>query len=148
MSKTQIEQDIELAKKMICDNGLGLVAIKEGRVILKSGERGVRPFVQAINELGDTLHGSVIGDRVIGRASAMLCIYLGATAVYTPLISDSAVAEFRLADIKLVADKRTPYILNRQGTDMCPFEKMTEASRSPDEVFRTLAGFLGTSINN
>ena len=130
---------------MISENGLGLVAIKEGKVIMEAEDRGIRPFVQAVIELGEKLRGAVIGDRVTGRASAMLCIYSGAVAVYTPLASDSAATELQLANIKLIADERTPRILNRQGTDMCPFEKMTEDLKSSNEVFRALADFLGIS---
>lgn len=145
MSRHGIEHDIERARKMISENGLGLVAIKEGKVIMEAEDRGIRPFVQAVIELGEKLRGAVIGDRVTGRASAMLCIYSGAVAVYTPLASDSAATELQLANIKLIADERTPRILNRQGTDMCPFEKMTEDLQSSNEVFWTLVDFLGIS---
>jgi len=61
------------------------------------------------------------------------------------LASDSAATELQLANIKLIADERTPRILNRQGTDMCPFEKMTEDLQSSNEVFQTLVDFLGIS---
>lgn len=145
VSRHGIEHDIERARKMISENGLGLVAIKEGKVIMEAEDRGIRPFVQAVIELGEKLRGAVIGDRVTGRASAMLCIYSGAVAVYTPLASDSAATELQLANIKLIADERTPRILNRQGTDMCPFEKMTEDLQSSNEVFWTLVDFLGIS---
>lgn len=145
VSRHGIEHDIERARKMISENGLGLVAIKEGKVIMEAEDRGIRPFVQAVIELGEKLRGAVIGDRVTGRASAMLCIYSGAVAVYTPLASDSAATELQLANIKLIADERTPRILNRQGTDMCPFEKMTEDLQSSNEVFQTLVDFLGIS---
>jgi hypothetical protein len=142
MSKHQIEHDIELTRKIISENGMGLVAIKEGKVLIQAQDRGVRPFVQAVMDLGEKLRGAVIGDRVMGRASAMLCIYSGAVAVYTPLVSDAAVEELRVAHIKLVADEKTPRILNRDGTDVCPFEKMTETFKSSHEVFHALVGFF------
>lgn len=142
MSKHRMEHDIELTRKIISENGMGLVAIKDGEVLIQAQDRGVRPLVQAIIDLGDRLRGAVIGDRVVGRASAMLCIYSGAVAVYTPLVSDSAVEELGTANIKLIADERTPRILNRDGTDVCPFEKMTEALKPSHEVFHALAGFF------
>ncbi len=67
VSRHGIEHDIELARKMISENGLGLVAIKEGKVIMEAEDRGIRPFVQAVIELGEKLRGAVIGDRVTGR---------------------------------------------------------------------------------
>ncbi len=145
MSRHQIEDDIRLARKIISENGMGLVAIKEGKVLIQAEDRGVRPFVQAVTDLGEKLYGAVIGDRVMGRASAMLCIYSKAAAAYTRIVSDSAVAELQSANIKLIADERTPHILNRQGTDICPFEKMTEILKSPDEVFQALVDSLITS---
>jgi hypothetical protein len=142
MSKHRIEHEIELTRKMINENGMGLVAIKDGKVLIQAQDRGVRPFVQAVMDLGEKLGGAVIGDRVVGRASAMLCIYSGAVAVYTPLVSDNAAEELRTANIRLVADETTPRILNRDGTDVCPFEKMTETLESSHEVFHALVGFF------
>jgi hypothetical protein len=40
------------------------------------------------------------------------------------------------------ADERTPRILNRDGTDVCPFEKMTEPLKSSHEVFHALVEFF------
>jgi hypothetical protein len=142
VSNKQIEHDIELTRKIICENGMGLVAIKDGRVLVEAQDRGISPFVKAVLDLGEKLRGAVIGDRVMGRASAMLCIYSGVVAVYTPLVSDAAVEELRTANIKLVADDETPRILNRDGTDGCPFEKMTEALASSHEVFHALVDFF------
>jgi len=142
MSKHQIEHDIELTRKIISENGMGLVAIKDGKVLTQAQDRGVRPFVKAVMDLGEELRGAVIGDRVMGRASAMLCIYSGAVAAYTPLVSDTAVEELKIANIELVADERTPRILNRDGTDVCPFEKMTEPLKSSHEVFHALVEFF------
>ncbi|MFY9535232.1 MAG: DUF1893 domain-containing protein [Bacillota bacterium] len=143
MTGNRIEYDLRHAQRLIRDNGLGLVALKDGKVLIEAKERGIRPFVKAVMELGEKLEGAVIGDRVIGRASAMLCIYSGVAAAYTPLASDAAIEELRMADILLVADERTPHILNRNGTDVCPFEKMTEPLESSHEVFRVLVEFFG-----
>jgi hypothetical protein len=142
MIRHRIEQDIELARKIIRDNGMGLVAIKDGKILVQAQDRGVRPFVQAVIDVGEALSGAVIGDRVIGRASAMLCIYSGVVAAYTPLASESAAEELCVANIELIADEKTPHILNREGTDVCPFEKMTESLKSSHEVFHALVGFF------
>lgn len=138
-----VQEDLELAKDML-HSGLGLVAIKGGRVITSSRERGVRPLVEAVLRFsdGDDLRDAAIADRVVGRASAMLCIFCGAAAVYTPLVSEGAASELKGADVLLVADTTTRYILNREGNDMCPFEKMTEGLRMPAQVVAALRAFF------
>ncbi len=139
-----IEDDVKLARALLRDNGVGLVAVKNGRVVATSQERGVRPLLDMALRRASDLAGAVLGDRVVGRASAMLCVYCRVAAVYTPLASESAVAELSSARIPLVADRRTQSILNRAGTDVCPFERMTEGLRSPAEVVQALRSFFGS----
>jgi hypothetical protein len=127
---------------MILAEGLGLAAVKHGKVIASSREHGVRPLLDAVTSVGENLSGAVIGDRVVGRASAMLCIYCGVRAVYTPLASETALGELAAAGIPVIVDGTAPAILNRDGTDRCPFEKMTDGLSSPAEVVETLRAFF------
>lgn len=138
-----IDEDIEIARSMLHDRDVGLVAVKDGKIIAASRERGVRPLVELVLRRGQDLTDAVVGDRVVGRASAMLCIYCKAAAVYTPLASEGAVAELESAHIPVVAEATTRSILNRAGTDVCPFEKMTAGLRSPAEVLGALRSFFG-----
>ncbi|MEW6227060.1 MAG: DUF1893 domain-containing protein [Bacillota bacterium] len=138
-----IDEDIEIARNMLYDRDVGLVAVKDGKVITTSRERGVRPLVDVVLRHEQDLTDAVVGDRVVGRASAMLCIYCKAAAVYTPLASEGAVAELESAHIPVIAEATTRSILNRAGTDVCPFEKMTAGLRSPAEVLGALRSFFG-----
>lgn len=139
-----IRSDVEVAREMVLKRGLGLVAVKDGEVVIGSRERGVRPLVEAVLRAGERLRGAVVGDRVVGRASAMLCVYTGVGAVYTPLASEGALRELALAGIPAIADSTAPAILNRDGTDRCPFEKMTDGLRTPAEVVEALKAFFQT----
>lgn len=138
-----IEEDIGIARDMMRDRDLGLVVVKDKRVVASSREHGVRPLVDAVSRCKESLNGAVVGDRVVGRASAMLCIYCGVGAVYTPLASQGAVAELEVAGVPVVAEAVTRSILNRAGTDVCPFEKMTKDLNSAAEVVATLQSFFG-----
>ncbi len=127
---------------MLRGGDLGLVAVKDGKVVASSHEHGVRPLVDAVLADRERLRGAVVGDRVVGRASAMLCIYCDVAAVCTPLASEGAASELKSADIPLFAEKMAPSILNRDATNRCPFEKMTDGLRSPDEVVAALRAFF------
>ncbi|MDI7247147.1 MAG: DUF1893 domain-containing protein [Bacillota bacterium] len=140
--RCRIEGDIQLARSLLRNGDLGLVAVKDGKVVASSRERGVRPLLHAVLGAGKGLEGAVVGDRVVGRASAMLCIYCDAGAVYTPLASEGALLELRSARIPVVAEATTSAILNRDGTDRCPFEKMTDGLGSPAEVVAALRTFF------
>lgn len=137
-----LEADIALSRSVLAEQGLGLVVARKGRVVASSSEHGVRPLLRVALRRREDIAGAAVADRVVGRASAMLCVYCRAAAVSTPLASEGAVRELRSAGIRVAADVVVPSILNRTGTDVCPFEKMTAGLGSADDVVRTLEAFF------
>ena len=107
-------------------------------VIFKKKGDGIKPILETIEELGEEIHGSIIGDRILGKASALLCIYSQAKAVYSPQATKTAIALMLINGIPSQADVLIPRIDNRDGTDMCPFEKMLKNVNSPDEAYNIL----------
>lgn len=132
-------KDIELAKKYLEEDNLSIAVVKNGELIYKSQEKGIKPmYFLAVNEKG-TLKGVSIADKVIGKGAAMLCSYIGAKELYAQLISEGAIEVLEEENIVYTYDRICPYIKNREKSDMCPVEKI---ATNVDDM-ETLLGEIG-----
>ena len=75
-------KDIELAIKVLEEEDLTMVAVRNGELIYKSREKGIKPMYTLATKMGNSIEGLSIADRVIGRGAAILCIYVGAKEVH------------------------------------------------------------------
>lgn len=114
--------DIEKAKKLLAENKYTFAAVKNGE-IRTSEKRGVAPVLDLIDSEPDFLSGASVADKVIGKAAAMLLTAYGVKEIHTPLASLKAVEYIREKRTKLSYESTAGYIINRDGTDMCPMEK-------------------------
>ena len=56
-------------------------------------EGGAAPLLQAIEEIGrDDLAGSIVADKVVGKAAALLMAYFAAGEVYAGILSGESPA--------------------------------------------------------
>ena len=138
-------RDIELARRLLTQEGLSLVITKEGRIIHSSKEKGVRPLFQAILSLAGSLDKAAVADRVVGSPVAMLCLYAGISSVYALLASEQALTLLRNEGVDVVAKEAIPNILNSDRTDLCPFEKLAQSYRQPSELFSALERLFESS---
>ena len=92
-------RDIEIAKEYLCRENLSVVIVRNGEIIFKSSEKGIKPIYKLSLERSMDLKGSSLADRVIGRGAAMMCKYLGVKEVYGLLMSETAVEVLNKAGI-------------------------------------------------
>lgn len=140
MVSEEVISGLELARDVIQTSDYSVVVIKNNQIICKKKGNGIRPILESIEELGENVHGCIIADRVLGKASAFLCLYSKAKAVYSPQATKTAIALLLISGIPSQADCLIPRIKNRDGTDMCPFEKMLKNISSPEEAYKILKG--------
>lgn len=115
--------DLDLAKKALADAGLTLAVAKGGRVLFKSKSHGVSDMLTMINELGTRSSGASLADSVVGRAAALLCVYSGIVAVYGARMSEGATTVLKSSGIRHEYGALVPSILNRDKSDICPFDR-------------------------
>ena len=127
-----------MARKILSESKYSIVVVRNGIVLTKKQGNGIKPFLETIDELGQKMNGSTIGDRILGKASALLCVYSKVANVYSPQSTKSALAVLIRAGIPGQTDEMIPYIKNRYGNDICPFEKMLLNIDSPDEAYKIL----------
>jgi hypothetical protein len=130
--------DLKLAREVLTTTDCSIVVISNGKIWKKKKGLGLRPLLETIDEMGEDIYGSVIGDRILGRASALLCRYAKAHAVYSPQGTKTGIAILIMGGIPCQVDELIPFINNRAGDGLCPFEKMLKNITDPDESYKIL----------
>ena len=123
------------------DTCRGIVRSVSGE-IRKFERRGVADLFSLVTDEPDFLRGASVADRVIGRGAALLLVKGGAREVYARVISSGALEVLRSAGIETSFGEEVPNIINRTGTDICPVEKLTADTSSPDEAYERIKQFL------
>ena len=105
-------------------DGLNLILLKDNEPLYQSAKEGMLPLYQAISELGVAkLENSIIIDKIVGKAAALLISYIHAQTVYCSTLSVRGKTVLEDHGITFRYEELTPEIINRYGTDICPFEK-------------------------
>lgn len=130
--------DMDLAREVLKKADCSIVVVKNGDVLIKKKGDGIRPILEVIEELKEEIQGSIVGDRILGKASALLCRYSKAKGVYSPQATKTAIAVLIIAGIPSQIDEMIPYIKNRDGSDVCHFEKMLLDIDSPEVAYEIL----------
>lgn len=119
--------------------GLSLIIYRGDEVIFSSASGGIMPLLDAIDTLGrDGLRGTLVTDKIVGRAAALLILYMVASEVHAALISTNAKEVLRSHGLRFYFSEETPAIRNREGTDICPFERLVIEVFNPEEAFRRI----------
>lgn len=118
--------------------GSSLMAYSGGRLIFQSGSKGIRPHLEAIDSLGDALRGSVMVDKIIGRAAALLILYSEAAEAHAALISTQGRRVLEEHGLRFSYAAETPHIKMLDGRIYCPFEAMVQGLSDPAEAYRAI----------
>ncbi len=137
-------KDLKIAKHRLKQKNLDLVIAKNGRIIFENGSQGIRGLLHAIEKLGKELMGSSVADRIVGRAAAMLCAYSKAASVFAVTISEEGIKVLEDNKVFCRFENRVPNILNHEGTDICPFEKLVIGFTKPEEAYKKLKSLEDT----
>nr|MDO8133502.1 DUF1893 domain-containing protein [Candidatus Njordarchaeum guaymaensis] len=118
---------------------LSLLILSASKVLYSSKADGITPLIEAIDEVGiDALRGSIVADRVIGKASGLLICYFKAEKAFAKIMSARGVDVLRACGVDYFAEKSTEEIRNKTNTDICPFEKMVAEVDNPSEAYRLI----------
>ena len=133
--------NIEYLKDILLKENHTIVIYKSDASVVVSDDRGVAPLMKLLNEDKEQLCDSLVADKVIGKAAALLMVYAGVKEVFTPTISEPAVEVFENNDIKLTYDKIVDRIINRKGDGLCPMETLCLDINDPEEAFDAVANW-------
>lgn len=127
--------NIEYLKNILLKENHTIVIYKSDASVFVSDDRGVAPLMKLLNEDKEQLRDSMIADKVIGKAAALLMVYAGVKEVFTPTISVPAVEVFEKHNVKITYDTVVERIINRTGDGLCPMETLCLNVENPEEAF-------------
>ena len=91
MQTKLLEEDVLAeARRLILEEDVPCVFVREGAVLRPGEGTGVRPLVRALDEEPELLRGSVVVDKIVGKAAAMLAVLGAAAGVYGLTMSAAA----------------------------------------------------------
>lgn len=131
-------QDLEIAKRRLQDERLGLSIVKDTHVIYESASRGLSGLLDAIGREGEMLKGASVADRIVGKAAALLCAYAKVKAVYATTLSKEAKVILEQHGISREWDGLVDGIMNVDRMGLCPFEKLVAKISSPAGAYEKL----------
>lgn len=134
----EIIKDMNLARIILSSEDYSIVVIRDGKILIHKKGDGIKPILKVIDELGDEMKDTVVGDRILGKASAFLCRYSKVKGVYSPQATKTAIAILIIGEIPCQIDEMIPVIKNKTGDGLCPFEKMLKNVESPEEAYKIL----------
>ena len=105
-----------------------------GNLLFRSTEKGIAPLLTYLQEFPPGPEGVIVFDRVVGNAAALLLKKAFGKKVYSLTGSELAAETLKRLGIAYSFLSVVPYISNRAGDDMCPFEKAS-IRKSPDEFY-------------
>lgn len=112
---------------------LNLIILKNDKRLYQSTRTGMLPLYQAIGVLGiPQLKDTTIVDKIVGKAAALLISYIQAHTVYCSTLSVRGKTVLEDRGITFRYEELTPEIINRYGTDICPFEKAVLDVEDPE----------------
>ena len=139
-----MHEDLINARQLLLTGGFTCVLCR-GSEVRTSTARGVRPLVELLEEGRFT--GFCAADKVVGKATAFLYVLLGARSVYTPVVSESALAVLQAHGIDIFFDLAVPGIFNRSRTGFCPMETAVRDIRDPQEAFAAIRDALDRMLH-
>ena len=131
--------NIEDLKDILLKENHTIVIYKSDASVIVSNDRGVAPLMKLLKEDKLQLRDSMVADKVIGKAAALLMVYAGVKEVFTPTISKPAVEVFENNNVKVLYDKIVDRIINRKGDGLCPMETLCLNVENPEEAFDAIS---------
>ncbi len=112
-----------------------LMVFREDELIFQSQGRGIAPLIEAIDTVGsENLRGVTTADRVVGKAAALLNLYMGACEVHAGVISSGAKKILSEHGVQYQFLEDTDVVKAKDGVVFCPFEKLVWDVSDPEEA--------------
>jgi len=131
----RIIRDMKKARLLLHMSDVSLVVIKEGEILHQRKGNGVAPFIDLIESTDADFSECVVGDRLLGRASAFLCRYVNASGAFALKGTKKALAVLMVGGVLGQIDEFIPQVSNRSQDGLCPFERAVTNVESPSQAY-------------
>lgn len=100
-----------------------------------SMKHGIAPIMEQLALDDNVFENATVGDKVIGKAAALLLIKANIKELFANVISEHALQVLDQYKIPVQYVEKVPYIRNRAGDGMCPMENTVLTTNDPDEAY-------------
>lgn len=119
--------------------GLNLRVLAGEVPLFESSEGGMKPLLEALRILGRSrLRGTVVVDKIVGKAAALLMAHFRPKEVYCGTLSRRGEGILARYGIPYNAERIVPEICRPASDDLCPFEEAVLDVETPLEGYRRL----------
>ena len=129
----------QLVQTTIRSGDATLCAVADGALLYQMTGRGIGALVVAVEKERAASHGAVDwGDKLVGRAAALLFTLVHPRSVFALTMSTGAQDVLRTTGIPFTCDAVILDVLNRTGTGPCPMEAAVSGIKEPLAALETL----------
>jgi hypothetical protein len=121
-----------LTLKEFAEGDRNFVAVVNGKEVFISTKSDLIPILDYLDSDRTGHDDTVLFDRYIGRAAALLMTMLKPARVCTPVISKGGRAVFEEYGIEFEATETVEYLMGVASDGMCRWEKLAQG-KSPSE---------------
>ena len=114
---------------------------QDGELVFSSTLDGLRPLLEYLDRFAPSHRPVVIFDRAMGNAAALLAVKAGCREVFSPLGSRLGLKTLDEHGIKHHLSEMVDCILQDNGIDMCPMEKLS-LGKNPEEFFQAISNII------
>lgn len=135
-SEVMIRSAVLLAREMISDGRASCVVIKDGSIVRSESASGIAPIVNMYD--GGYMRGSVVVDRIVGRAAAQIMVLGGVRECFGCTVSKGALRILEKSGVHTEYDILCDAIINREGNGICPMEAAVENIEDPADALEAV----------
>ncbi len=130
------EELLRTAKELIKEGKASCVVIKEQHIQRMLNGPGIQPVISLYEE--KILENTLVADKIIGKAAAMVLTLGKVKAVYAETMSQAAKAYLEKHQIEVGYGRCIDVINNREGNGICPIERAVMDLEDPSEALEVL----------
>jgi len=119
-----------------------LQVYREGDLVFSSDKDRVAALLEYIDSPGPTHGPSVIFDKIMGNAAALLAVLAGAQEVYSPLGSQLGIDTLERHHIKYHLTRVVPYIQKEPDKEEMCFMERLSTGKGPDEFYQAIKAII------
>jgi len=118
---------------------------RHAEVIFSSPSKGIHPHLEAIDRLGkEKLRNTVMADKIVGRAAALLMLYSVPAEVHAGVITTKARELLEAGGILVYPNTEVPAIKEKNGRIYCPFEAMVQGISDPEKAYHAIVSKINS----
>jgi len=126
------------------ESGMSLIIRKGEAVVFRSSAKGLQPHLEAIRSLGrEALRGTIMADKIVGRAAALLMLYSRPSEVHAGIITAGGRLLLEGGGVKVFYADEVEAVKVKDGRIYCPFEGMVQGISDPEEAYRAIEARMG-----